>query len=368
MLHWAYTFINAEGKKDSLKNLAKPHTLCVSKELDGKRVFALFDTVQEFLVEFYRTEEKTFFECIRDKHQKIYFDIDVDTRKHSEIKDFLDMGKNIVVDVIKSSIKVAKEFGVDLVPNDFIIFSSNGPTKISYHIVTHKHKVLNNKLNKLFFEKVMTFVDDRYHQFVDPKMYSSFQQFRMVGSTKAGANRVKRLVTEFKHKDIEIIPKFPKAAKNNKFFYEYCILEMSLITRNDDCKVIPIPLYEPSQSHIAFDSVTLMEEDIVYISNIMGPSFEVRNVEGNLISFARVKTTKCIICRRFHESDNPYVTVINGNIRMHCHRAKNEHKEMGILQSSLKALMPHKPPSLSKSVARSELSTSEYDFIRAFDE
>lgn len=368
---WYSSFVNPINGKDSLKNIAKPTTFCVSKEHEGSRQFALYKTPLAFYKDCYINggNRRHFFECIRDGKQKIYFDIDVNLKKHPEVKDFKEMGKNIVVDLIKSSIKAAKDFNFILTPDDFAIFSSHGENKISYHVVTHNHKVGNNRLNRMFFEKTKTYIDNRYIDFIDSKVYSTFQQFRLLGSSKEGTDRIKSFVFNFQHRDIVIKHQIPKDRMNNQRSLDYYIFEKSLITWNDDCIQIFIEDNQISEVKM-YDTYQISNEDVLYIKQIIGSSYEIRKIEGNMVSLMRIKAAKCTLCDREHENDNPFITIVGGNIRFHCRRADNsKYLNRGMLPSSMEKLTLSRSQSKSRSTkSMQELSPSEAEFMRSFSD
>ena len=73
------------------------------------------------------------------------------------------------------------------------VFTSHKDTKRSYHIVVEGYCFSDNKSNRLFSEKIVKKLPEKWRGIVDSSMYKSSQQFRIAGSCKFGTDRFKTL-------------------------------------------------------------------------------------------------------------------------------------------------------------------------------
>lgn len=332
LAEWAPYFIEKDGRKNAPEKKASETDLCIcwAKET---RYYNVFKSLGDFINFFRKQKDKNFFELIRDIPQKIYFDIDIKGDK-------LEMGKNIVYNLIHASIKVSQQFNNPLTPDDFIIFDSNGKDsknrdRVSYHIITYRHRVNGCIANRIFFNEVIKLIPDEEKEYIDDSMYSKLQQFRTFYSSKPNDSRVKKFNETFRQRDLCITHEYPKNIKT-KFLRFYYIMEKSLITMNRNCKDICIPRPEKADNYGDFSSEKLTEEDVAEILNRVGKQYySLRGVVNNIVVFNYVKKVTCMICKRIHNTDHPYVTVINGKIHFRCRKNKDKSVSLGYLKRYL---------------------------------
>jgi len=132
-------------------------------------------------------------------------------------------------------------------------------------------------------------------------------------------------------------------------------LEESLLTRTDNCKHLyrpsdqpqPQPVKQkkfqnPSKLQHDFDEITITKEDArkaleMYASVISGgkvqitdPIFPYRlvQIQGGLLLLRRRRPSKCPICNRTHEKENPFLFVVGAEkaVYFHCRRAAPSQK------------------------------------------
>lgn len=332
LAEWVPYFIEKDGRENAPEKKASETDLCICW-VKETRYYNVFKTLDDFVKFFRAQKDKNFFELIRDIPQKIYFDIDIEGDK-------LELGKNIVYNLIKASITVSKQYNNPLTSEDFIIFNSNGKNskginKVSYHIITYRHRVNGCEANRIFFNEVIKLIPDEEKEYIDDSMYSKLQQFRTFYSSKPNDPRIKKFNQVFSHRDLTINHKYPKNIKTN-FLRFYYIMEKSLITMNRNCKDIYIPRPEKVQNYEGFSSENLTDDDIQEILNRVGRQYySVRGVVNNIVVFNYNKELTCMICKRQHKSDHPYVTVVGGKITLRCRREKNKFISLGYLKRYL---------------------------------
>ena len=281
------------------------------------RLFTLFDTPQE-LEEYITDTQKNkrfFYEVIKNREQKPHFDIDVDLNLYKNI-DPDDLIKNI----LESILTVTKEYDIILDPiRDILIYSSNGPKKLSYHIIIDNYYHINHKEAGAFYLKVRSKVRKIYIDLIDSKVYSSLQQFRLLGSTKASTNRYKIFVQRG-----EYIPK-------NE-------LTSSLISYTVGGKELPHFLDIEDEDDDDESKLTLMDGDDLIseamdmLATTFGDShpFEYKENRDNFMLLKRLYPSYCDLCNRIHENENPYMFITKGGIlKFNCRRAEGIYKSLG---------------------------------------
>ncbi len=184
---------------------------------NGQKQFSLFCSAKHFQ-EYQKTQKmRNFYEIIPGgKPQKLKFDFDGATDLSKAESDFL-----LVLKAIKKVFKFC--FGVTLSDSNLAICTSHAEDKRSWHIIIDKYYVANHEQAKAFYELVwreapqtLTATGSRC---LDQNVYSSWQPFRLLGSTKKNKPRVKIL------------------DKSCNFDFEQL-----LITNIESCELIEIPL------------------------------------------------------------------------------------------------------------------------------
>jgi len=177
---------------------------------------------------------------------------------------------------------------------------------------------------------------------IDPKVYSSLQQFRIVGSQKNGSNRPKIFNRQWQY-------------HNQPINYQYCeppegdghkmmmILGASLVSNISCCKFLPKFIDEEEMKRAEEKKLQsskykendinitkeIIKQSLVMLAGKAGMNFRDRkfpytysSVENGLIILKRERASKCQICDRIHEHENPFLIVKNnGELFFNCRRS-----------------------------------------------
>ena len=304
------------AEKSGLLSKIKLGSLLVSAQVDT-RYFADFEDAEEIL-DYTRTvlpKNKCFYEIILgDQKQKPYFDIDVD--------DITKDGDKIIEELINAIVAVLEpKMGLSLEEN-VLIFTSHGKSKWSYHVILDGIYFDNNHVNKEFMAQVISKMKHS-SEYVDTSMYSSKQQFRIVGSRKYGSERVKIPKINFSVGGVSY--------KSKMFdMSDLEILESSLVTFIESSFLLPFgdgrkpmrPFNNALDNN--FDEAKVFNLAIEVLekysqSNV--DAFDFSRSDGSMITLKRVKASYCPLCLREHQNENPFITVSpNGCVYFYCRR------------------------------------------------
>jgi hypothetical protein len=321
-------------KEDLMGHLVILYTRKWENDLDY--LYCYFDSYVEFY-EYYRyfpVEDRSFYEII-NFYQKPHFDIDfkIKTLKSSYLFDrnpTYDDCKKIADHFISTIIKSCQ---ITMLPNilsleeDVLIYTShgnsNGEEKLSYHIVLDHWSHFDNIEAKAFYDKVsrltQCFLNGKYVEFLDEKVYSENQAFRLVGSHKFNDVRCKKLESEFYYFDQLIVHKFDKWQENlvemNKF-------SKSLITFTSGCKLLQS--FKVDKIYKVVYEYDLGAEDVKEITGLLHAKFkdqfQIREVKKNKINLLKRGPYYCSLCQRVHPHENPRIVVYYGIIYWQCRR------------------------------------------------
>lgn len=203
------------------------HGLFIQRHTEGGRAFAFFPTIEQFHAMCWAPDTKpsgrNYFESVPGQWiQKPHFDVDVKVTNSTSVDQLpepeparegtdgipqprvLTKGNGsdtslaishrashlILDDLIGAIIGYVTGVlgGSDAfdVQRDIRVYTSHGTGKASYHVILPNHYHCNHHEARRFHALVVSRMDPRYAKYVDPKVYSSFQQFRALGSTKHG--------------------------------------------------------------------------------------------------------------------------------------------------------------------------------------
>ena len=124
---------------------------------------------------------------------------------------------------------------------DILVYSSHGENKRSFHIVVRGYCHVNNVEASSLYSLIMKqFPDDlkRYAATIDRSVYSSKQQFRMLGSQKRQSNRPKifqTIWTYFGNQIQHIYTMKPTSAEME----ELLRMDESIISNTASCIILP---------------------------------------------------------------------------------------------------------------------------------
>ena len=271
--------------------------------------------------------ERCFYEIVLgESTQKPHFDVDIDNNTAD--------GEAIKDNLIESIIKVLSERGVSLKPEtDILLYSSHGPNKQSYHVIINNYCHANNVEARAFYDTVMDHVKSEYAEWIDRAVYSPTQQFRIVGSQKIGTTRIKRFQKEWSYKGQKIVNQYPESPDSPE--HEMVMqLEASIVGFTGNCKYLPA--FEPRPDKIKHytDLEDVTVDDATQALNLVGAAgkisihdprfpYSFMGINGPIVMLKRTKPSRCKICNRIHEHENPYLIVIGEekSVYFHCRRA-----------------------------------------------
>jgi hypothetical protein len=314
-----YTYLCS---KNNNKGLLERHeysigNLIVSRVNEKGYQFRLFDDFLEFSKYFIKIPDikRTFFEeILENTPQKFYIDFDATTNEIS-LEDSL-----ILILNIRNNLR---NFIYSLTSQYFpiLVFTSSGETKISYHIIVDGICVSNSKQNKYLFNKFYDQLDDK--RFIDTTLMKSKQQFRIVGCTKIGKNRYKRLcdLSIDKNGNVWDYPNDIKESKERLIHMFQC----SLITATQTCLYLPdfeIPNKKYSISsnlsinindEIVDKCIEMYRKTYEMKQNDILPFYTTNVVQDEdsiaMILCKRISPSYCKVCNRIHEHENPFIVI-----------------------------------------------------------
>ena len=323
--------------------------------LNGKehsRLFALFNSYIELYE--YQTklspDQRYFYEIIfGDLPQKPHFDIDIKIPECPEGKNFEKLGNEVKDDVIANILAVGKEHGIIFnLEKDILVYTSHGKAKRSYHIVVHHHCHTNHEQAKAFYKDVTGKMSAENAVYIDSGVYSSKQNFRILGSQKIGSYRPKKFCEDFTFLGKEIKHMYDVDLHSEEYKKLECFKE-SLVCWISDCEYLPsfqdpIKREQYVNQHTDMDYGDLSEASIEEAIKLMNDAritkgskfpFVIREVQGNVISLRRLRPSYCFICKRIHEHENPYLLVIGMDVHFCCRRSGTETYILGTLSESI---------------------------------
>ncbi len=359
----------------------------------GVRLFTYFNNHYQFAI-FMRkipVANRSFYEIILgNSAQKPHFDIDVSKDALSLIADKVNtnpdsvitlqqLGQLVLEATIEAVIDVLNDMHVNIdISRDILVYTSHSKssastnkeigescTKLSYHLIVNNYYHINNKEAKEFHRLVIEKIEMKNNpilrkvvesnKIIDPAVYSRTQQFRILGCQKIGSNRPKIFSSQFSYKNNIITHSYLRDFKtlpederdNEKFIID---LENSLISFTATSFELPLLLGSDSgsgNSFLRYDADDLPKEfaeralaKLAELANMRpnDPQFPytLLGVKGGIILLKRHHPSRCRICARVHENENPYLICIGS------------HNSDGSIRSSSDT---------------SEISTEEYEYF-----
>lgn len=279
-------------------------------------------------------KNRNLFEIIMcNRHQKPYFDVDIDLEDTSTIhtkEQKLAIAERLPETIIDSTLEKFPQIN----KKDVLVFNSHSNKKRSFHIIVDNWCVNNNVSNRKFFDTVMENVPGPWLVYIDNSMYKSIQQFRLFMSSKYLANRHKQFDSE----------------KSTWEPSEDCINPLrelflaSLITFTENSTIIP---FDEDENEREYEKIDLSSEMIKKVKKVISSmpyakNFSVGNTDSSIISLRRLVPSYCEQCKRTHEHENPYIFVkLNGDIFFNCRRSKESIK-IGNMNNEIITVPKHK--------------------------
>lgn len=343
----------------SLDTISKSLVICFtpSEKILNKRsnrplyIYTLFNSYIEYFkyIQNFEVSERSFYEVIfGELPQKPHFDIDLNTESVSKLypNENIDTISDILIEsLIKSCEDVLSEFNISLdLTKDLLIYTSHGENKRSFHVVINNKCHSNNKEAKEFYnivtDKIKTYTNGKYIEFIDKSVYSSRQLFRMVGCQKQGTNRIKVFNETFWYQNKQYTHIYNEDVSDINIKKLNIIYE-SLISYTSSCIFIPIIQNKEIKEIKENLNSDLINYCIKLLHNkIRDCPFSVRKVYGNLILLKRLAPSKCPVCKKLepHEHENPFIFIIDNKIYWNCRRS-NKSLLLGFIKVTKKIIL-----------------------------
>ena len=205
---------------------------------------------------------------------------------------------NRLIDAILDELYTGYYCIEDLMPtrDDIIVTDSSGLTttgyKYSFHIVT-TYVVADNEETKEFTNRVLERISPIMRGFIDQSVCKKVQNFRLIGSTKPGTSRYKRVTDIF------------NTIADASF-------DQMLVTAPSAVHILP-KIYaseaEIPELIVLRDTIIQAALDVVTQSGvILGHTF--KEARGMLLCFVRNLPSHCRICNEKHHHDNSLIVNI----------------------------------------------------------
>ena len=358
----------------SEKELRQGMLVCAITHSDT-HIFALFPNYITF-AKFHQglaENKRCFFEIILgDSPQKPHFDLDFDLQKNASftLENFsaeVDKMFNLFLETMITQFEMTYKATLVL-DKDVLIFTSHGMKKRSFHVIIDNYCHGSNREAKAFYDEVTRLLPEEVKSFVDRSVYSKKQQFRIVGSQKRGSGRIKSLVSPWQYQGKEIVYKFREEPRNPGHRL-ILLLEASLVSRISNSQILSNLLAEevkesnfvgeegvgndlhPATAKAAFNLLGTKAGVSVHTP---GFPYEIKDIFKNFVMLKRIRPSRCQVCCRIHEHENPYLIVnIDGNGLRHvsfdCRRADGKRLYLGILPEEVNGKYLPDAPCLQES-------------------
>jgi hypothetical protein len=170
-------------------------------------------------------------------------------------------------------------------------------------------------------------------KWIDSSVYSKTQQFRTLGSTKSKTDRHKQLVLKWRFQEsliehsrqIETEPELQfledfgnsivtAPSKSCKLLPSFISAEECRSTYSSDCQI---------SNDLAWEAICLLAEKAGVTPDHPKFPYRFKEIEGSLILLKRVRPSRCRVCNRIHEHENPYLLYLpeTGNVYFDCRRS-----------------------------------------------
>lgn len=307
-----YDYLNNSNKNSLSRHYNLKDGLVVRREKERGNEYAWFRNHIDFFVKT-RSYPQNFHEVVCGP-RKAYFDFD----KAQSLEE-LEKSVEEVCLVLLKLLPIQKK--------DLFLFTSLGDKKFSAHLVVNNYYYSSGRQVKQLFLLVLKEVSERVKEILDPAVYSTIQNFRLLGSSKWGEKRPKVHAKLFLEKE-EVQYDFPDPDS-----YPMQILNISLLGCTNKCTLLP-DLFKEEEK----EQEDIEESEVKRIINFCRERmeefpFRKREIIGDIISLERVRPSYCKNCKRVHEKENPYITarkiiliegeeMENKEIFFHCRRGK----------------------------------------------
>ncbi|MNK77842.1 hypothetical protein D3C87_974570 [compost metagenome] len=262
----------------------------------------------------------------------------------------------VVENLIDNIIIVLRELNVEInLEEQVLVYNSHGEKKRSTHLVLDGLCHNNNVEAGQFYELVTMKMDPLYRRVVDNAVYSTKQQFRVIGSQKQGSLRPKRLQMEIPYHGNIIKHVYPFKITTHQEIYT-TELYQSFITCTSSCQYLSLgtlpEILPKNRSVKVYDIPDANETDIELCLQMMSKMFgldyrdrrfpfKYLGVTGTIILLKRLRPTRCTLCNRIHENENPFIQINNTTrvVYFDCRRAGGKKQPIGHLPLSPESML-----------------------------
>lgn len=317
----------------------------------GAHLYTLFDNCMKFskFQAFLPSSKRCFFEIINGESlQKPHFDLDIGKQmKEEEVNSIIETFIQELVDVMFELYKVKLDLASNLLVFTSHSNKSSSAWKRSFHVIIDGYCHTSNVEARGLYEYLVR-NNHNYNTYLDGGVYSKTQQFRMVFSQKYKSGRIKTLMESWSFQGQEISYSFRETPINATHRVNL-IIGASTITNTGECKILPNLITAPPTREIQ-ESEDLPAEMVQPAFQLLGDekkAYQIREVTASFIILKRVSPSKCRLCQRFHEHENPYLIVASPDelgsrsVYFDCRRGEGRYY-LGEVGSTL-SLPPPKP-------------------------
>jgi len=337
---WYYYMLPKDDKYTSLfsviprSSLLNKFVVCWDRydEVNQKsnKLYTYFDSYIKFAIYFLKLkqESRCFYEIIfGEKIQKPHFDIDMELVQKSDLRE------KVLQDLINEIVKLIPKINVE---RDVCIYSSHGENKISYHVIVNHFYHSNHEQAKAFYYTIMKNLPKEYYDnnWIDHSVYSKTQQFRIYGSQKTGTKRTKIFHDEWLLNGKEIIHETDEDWEDLDMKFLINLDESLIGARVSNATALPdyqVPEEFQKKSYIKGEDIqqdVAMEAFYLLAKALQIPPdserfpYKFDRVDSSFVLLRRIKASKCKMCKRVHQHENPYLLITEDlNVFFHCRRA-----------------------------------------------
>lgn len=296
----------------------------------GKMIhlYGCFDSYVEFYQYMCKFDRKNrnFFEVIfGELPQKPHFDIDISKSEAGE--DAKEISQTLYQAVIQGCIEVCQDHNVKIdIEKDILLYSSHGETKFSYHLVLNNKCHDGNEEARAFYtavvSKVSVITQGKYLKFIDNAVYNPKQQFRMMGCQKYGSDRPKVFYETFVYQNVIYHHSYIEDVSDENI-HRLAIMYESLVSFVSGCTFLPSlvppkPIYNNNIPDVCDEIVAKCVR--MMKNKIVDCPFTAYQVNGGLILLKRNSSSRCPLCDKIHENQDPYMYIVSSKVYWDCRR------------------------------------------------
>lgn len=285
----------------------------------GKK-FHMVDNWMELaqLMESMDEERRNFYEVIFGYQGcKMYYDLDISRERDPRVD--LEYANNVRDSVVEATIQVYKEIGASITPADFIVCTSHGVSKFSYHIIVEKYYLRTNVERKEIYARVKELVPTSYGIYIDC-VYGGIQQMRIAGCQKLKSGRVKVLNYNWIYRNTLV-----RRKKNPKLASRpiWDALYQTLITLTHGCEALVVNIPVKNPGYIDGEDFSDIDKDILDAFLAKHPTLKCASRLGRYITLSNIGGYHCPKCNTTHDNENPWIGKFNGHYWFNCRRSSS---------------------------------------------